>query len=49
MLLAVLALPAALALEVAGHRGSELRPDTSGYAALVYLASVCSFRSLPPW
>ena len=44
MLLAVLALPAALALEVTGHWGSGLRPDTSGYAALVYLASVLQLQ-----
>ena len=44
MLLAVLALPVALALEVAGHWASGLRPDTSGYAALVYLASVLQFQ-----
>ena len=35
---------AALALEVAGHWGSGLRPDTSGYAALVYLASVLQLQ-----
>ena len=40
VLLAVLAFPAALALEIAAHWDSGLRPDTSGYAALVYLASV---------
>ena len=44
MLLAVLALPASLAMEIAGHWESGLRPDASGYAALVYLASVLQLQ-----
>jgi cytochrome c oxidase subunit I+III len=44
VLLALLALPAALALEVASHWRSGLRPDASGYAALVYLASALQLQ-----
>jgi cytochrome c oxidase subunit I+III len=38
ILIALLALPAALGLEVGAHWQSGLRPASSGYAALVYLA-----------
>jgi cytochrome c oxidase subunit I+III len=44
VLLALLALPAALALEVASHWQSGLRPDFSGYGALVYLASALQLQ-----
>jgi cytochrome c oxidase subunit I+III len=44
LLAALIALAAALALEVAGHWRSGLRPDASGYAALVYLASALQFE-----
>jgi cytochrome c oxidase subunit I+III len=38
------ALVMALWLEVTGHWGAGLRPDASGYAALVYLASGLQFQ-----
>jgi cytochrome c oxidase subunit I+III len=44
VLLTLLALPAALALEVASHWQSGLRPDASGYGALVYLASALQLQ-----
>ena len=34
----------ALGLEIAGHWGSGLRPDVSGYAALIYLASALQLQ-----
>ena len=37
--LAALALMASLSVEIAGHWRAGLRPDASGYAAMVYLAS----------
>jgi len=44
VLIALLALPAALGLEVAAHWRSGLRPQASGYAALVYLAAVLQLQ-----
>jgi cytochrome c oxidase subunit I+III len=38
------ALAAALFAEIAGHWGTGLRPDASGYTALVYLASVLQLQ-----
>jgi cytochrome c oxidase subunit I+III len=40
----VAALAAALSLELSGHWAVGLRPDASGYAALVYLASGLQFQ-----
>jgi cytochrome c oxidase subunit I+III len=42
--LSAVALVAALWLEIAGHWGSGLRPEASGYAALVYLASALQLQ-----
>ena len=39
-----MALVGALGFEIAGHWGLGLRPDASGYAALVYLASVLQLQ-----
>jgi cytochrome c oxidase subunit I+III len=44
ILVALLALSAAQALEVAAHWQSGLRPDTSGYGALAYLASALQLQ-----
>jgi cytochrome c oxidase subunit I+III len=44
VLIAIVALPAGLVVEVAGHWRSGLRPDASGYAALVYLASALQLQ-----
>jgi len=44
VVLALLTLTGALVLELVGHWRSDLRPDASGYAALVYLASVLQFQ-----
>jgi cytochrome c oxidase subunit I+III len=41
---AAMALVGALGLEIVGHWGLGLRPDASGYAALVYLASVLQLQ-----
>jgi cytochrome c oxidase subunit I+III len=42
--LSVIALLAALAVEASSHWQGGLRPDASGYAALVYLASALQFQ-----
>ena len=44
LLTAVASAIAALAVEVAGHWRSGLRPDASAYGALVYLAQVLQFQ-----
>ena len=42
--ISTVALVAALWLEIAGHWTAGLRPDASGYAALVYLASALQLQ-----
>lgn len=44
IVLSLLALIAALANEFLGHWSTGLRPDASGYAALVYMASALQFE-----
>ena len=44
LLVAALALLAALAIDVAGHWQSGLRPSASGYGAMVYLAAILQLQ-----
>ena len=44
VLAAVAALSGSLWIEVSGHWATGLRPDASGYAALVYLGSALQFQ-----
>jgi cytochrome c oxidase subunit I+III len=46
LLAALISLSAASAVEFVGHWTSGLRPDASGYAALVYLAAVLQLQAI---
>jgi cytochrome c oxidase subunit I+III len=44
VLVTVIAIAGSLAIEVAGHWQSGLRPTASGYAAMVYMAAFLQFE-----